>query len=567
MVIIYFIMFTFAHLINFFEPIIVGVILNTIQEQGINYGNLGHILFLFSLFIIITFAFWIFHGPARVIEMNNSFLVRANYKKYLIDGTMALRPQWHTDHHSGDTFDKVEKGTHALYRFSSETFFVIEFIIRFVSSYIALAYFNLHSSYIVLFMVIMTFALIIKYDMVLFKHYRKLNWAENKISAKIYDVLTNITTVIILRIEKLVSKSIVKKIMYPFKLFKHTKIVQETKWFIVSVFSALMMFLVLMTYILVALGEGTVILVGTIYILYGYVQRIQGLFFRFAYKYGEIVEQKAKVDNAEEIATHFEKRKKIKQVKLNKWKKLDVKGLAFTYHTEDGADLHLKDINLTIKKGQRIALIGDSGSGKTTFMKLLRDLYTPNEIDLKLDGELLKKGFKELEDNITLIPQDPEIFNTTIKENITVGIKYPMSKVIKYTDMARFTDVAENLPKKFESSIQEKGVNLSGGEKQRLALARGLLASEKRPILLLDEPTSSVDSKNELFIYQNIFDEFKDKTIISSIHRLHLLLLFDKIYYFKKGKVIASGNFNELLEKSKEFKTLWTKYSKSDYLN
>ena len=126
--------------------------------------------------------------------------------------------------------------------------------------------------------------------------------------------------------------------------------------------------------------------------------------------------------------------------------------------------------------------------------------------------------------------------------------------------MARFTDVAERLPKKLDSFIFEKGVNLSGGEKQRLALARGLMACVDKAIVLLDEPTSSVDTKNELEIYHNIFREFKEKTILASVHRLHLLSLFDTIYYFKGGKIIASGTLDELLATSAEFQDLWEKY-------
>jgi ABC-type multidrug transport system fused ATPase/permease subunit len=118
----------------------------------------------------------------------------------------------------------------------------------------------------------------------------------------------------------------------------------------------------------------------------------------------------------------------------------------------------------------------------------------------------------------------------------------------------------KKLPNGLKSSIVEKGVNLSGGEKQRLALSRGLLASEDKEIILLDEPTSSVDSKNELLIYQNIFNRFKNKTIISSIHRLHLLPLFDQIYFFKNGKIIASGDYRQLKRRSSEFQMMLRKY-------
>jgi len=129
--------------------------------------------------------------------------------------------------------------------------------------------------------------------------------------------------------------------------------------------------------------------------------------------------------------------------------------------------------------------------------------------------------------------------------------------------MARVTEVIKSLPKKEESLVYEKGVNLSGGEKQRLALARGLLASSQRQMVLLDEPTSSVDPKNELKIYKNIFKEFKSKTIISSIHRMHLLTMFDKIYLFQRGRIVAQGTFDELMQTSALFRLQWKKYQRS----
>lgn len=222
--------------------------------------------------------------------------------------------------------------------------------------------------------------------------------------------------------------------------------------------------------------------------------------------------------------------------------------------------MHLDDVAMLIGKGARIALIGESGGGKSTFLKVLRDLYHPKSANFALDGKEIKHGFAAISDSISLVPQDPEIFATTIRENITLGVEYPDMHIGVYTDMARFSDVVKRLPHGLESSIVEKGVNLSGGEKQRLALVRGLLASEDKDIILLDEPTSSVDFENELEIYRNIFTTFPEKTVISSIHRLHLLSLFDSVYFFKDGKIIASGTFENLKSSSPEFQQLWEKY-------
>ena len=561
-VILYLLLFIIANLIVFLEPLVVGKLLNIIQEMGITSESFPLLIKVSLLFIILEIGFWIFHGPARVMEKKNAFLVRANYKKYLIEGTLMLPSEWHTDHHSGDTIDKIDKSTTALYTYSGRTFEVVETLIRFISSYIALIYFNLSSSYIVFFMVVLAIMTVLKFDNYLSKQYKTLFSIENRISAKIFDVISNITTVIILRIEKLLSRSIFRKIMSPYKLYLKNIKVNELKWALVSLCTALMTFAVIVTYIYSNYIAGTAILIGTLYVLYGYVQRISGLFFRFAYRYGDIVRQKSAVENVQEVSDKFRSRQSIKNIILDKkWKKIGIDNLNFSYIDEKKGELNLKDVSFLIRRGENIALIGESGGGKSTILKVMRGLYNPNGVNVYLDGKRLKKGFDEISCNITLIPQDPEIFNTTVRKNITFGMNYSIAHIRRFTDMARFTNVFENLPKGLESSIVEKGVNLSGGEKQRMALSRGLLASENKQIVFLDEPTSSVDTKNELEIYANILREFRHKTIISSIHRLHLLMLFDRIYLFRGGKVIAHGTFSELMDNSYEFRKMWRRYS------
>ena len=556
-------LFLLANAISLLEPLVVAKILNTIQEQGITQESLSTLLVSLFLFLAITIGFWIFHGPARVLEEKIAFLIKAQYKKYLIDGTMNLPLKWHSDHHSGDTIDKIEKGTNALYDYASEFSQVIETLVLFIGSYIALILFNVHASYLVLFLVLVTGTVILKFDKHLVRQYRILFRTENKISAKVFDTLSNITTVIILRVEDLLSKAIFMKVMRPYKLFVKNNKLNEWKWFTVSVFTSLMVISVLFSFIYFNSKTGQTILIGTVYALYGYVDRINDLFFRFAFRYGHMVRRKARVKNAEEVAREFKPKDGLDRKKLHSWKLLEVKNLDFSYHTKKGAQLHLQNINLSIAHGENIAFVGSSGSGKTTMLKVMRDLYHPKKAHVSLDGQVLPEGFRSISHEITLIPQDPEIFSTTIKENITLGVDYGLDHLKTYTDVACFTDVVERLPKKFNSHINEKGVNLSGGERQRLALARGLLACDDKTIVLLDEPTSSVDSKNELQIYQNIFNAFKGKTIISSIHRLHLLPLFDTIFFFKNGKIVARGNFNMLLKTSKEFNELWKKYHKS----
>ena len=559
-IVLFFVLFTIANSIELLEPLLVAKILNTIQAEGVNEGNILRLFLYLAGFLGITLSFWSFHGPARVIENTNAFRTYVNYRRYLITGVMALPLEWHTDHHSGDTIDKIERGSGGLEGFSEGTFEVISLLVKLIGSYIILVYFNIHSAYIVLFMVVLAFGIIVKFDYILTGQYKELNKVGNKISEKIYDAISNITTIIILRVEKIVAKSIFEKMMSPLNLLKKNYKINEWKWFLVSVCTSLTTILVLGSYLFSHYWSGEIILIGSLYALYGYVANINNLFFNFADFYGRKVRQRASVANSEELAKDFKDKDKISTQMPANWKELKIDSLTFSYHSEKEPDVHLDDVSLTIRYGERAALIGESGSGKTTFLKVVRDLYHPRSLNLYLDSRRIPEGFSGISSSIALIPQDPEIFATTILENITIGVDHDIDFVRKFTDMARFTDVVERLPKKFDSSIVEKGVNLSGGEKQRLALARGLMACEDKSIVLLDEPTSSIDSANELVIYHNIFDAFKDKAIISSIHRLHLLPLFDTIYFFRDGRIVASGTLAELLEKSEEFRTLWQKY-------
>ena len=543
----------------FLGPLIFAKMIDVIAKEGVSSSSLSTLLPLLGAIILLEFVFWVIHGPARIMERVNAFHVRANYRKHLLQGVMGLPMEWHVDHHSGDTIDKVEKGTNALFSFSEESFEVIYAIVRLIGSYGMLVYFSPSSAYIVLFMVILTMWITMKFDKILVKEYEQLNRAENNISESVFDAISNISTVIILRVERLVFSAIEHKIQKPFELFKHNNLLNEMKWFLTSMCCAIMVALVLGSYFWENKDVKIEALVASVYLLSNYLSKISELFYTFTTMYGGVLKRRAAVRNAEELARDFRKGNFTNHVLPKTWKHLDVTKLSFSYHSEDGADLHLDNVSLRISCGEKIAFIGETGSGKTTFLKVARGLYGTKSLLLRVDGVDVAEGFEGIRQDIALVPQNPELFATTIRENITLGAEYDDTFLKRYTDMACFTDVAEKLPKGLETSIKEKGVNLSGGQQQRLALARGLLASHDKGILLLDEPTSSLDAVTEMRVYQNIFTGCDGKTIISTIHRLHLLPLFDRIYLFEGGKVIASGTLAELLKNCDAFQALWQK--------
>lgn len=567
-VIIFLILFILANIVSFFEPIILAQVVDVVQADVTRHGVITYNEFLhtcrwLSLLVLSELLFWLCHGPARVLEQENAFLAKANFRKGMLYGILSFPMQWHVEHHTGNTIDKVEKGANSIDNFSGDSFMVIETMAGLIGSFCALIYFNPYASLLVVFMALVAGVVVVRFDRILVPQYKTLSRAENKVSEKVIDATTNVGTIIILRVEKYVLRAIDHKMMEPFKLYQRNRRISETKWCLVSIINVLSMIWVLGSFIYLHYRSHTAIAIGIFVALYQYTSRINSACHRFTYMYSEIVKYRARLANAEEVSGEFQSQEKTTTTVLNgRWRELEIRNLSFSYHGEEGADLHLENIGLKIRKGERIALIGPTGSGKSTLLKVIRELYDPRTLDLYLDGRPVPGGFKAISSEIALIPQDPEIFSTTICENITLGAEWEMSDVIKHTDMACFTNVVEGLPKKWDSMIKEKGVNLSGGEKQRLALARGLLASEDKAIVLLDEPTSSVDVVNEQIIFENIFRAFADKAIICSLHSLHLLPLFDQIYMFENGKIIASGTFEQLME-SAEFKKLWDDFIKN----
>ncbi len=542
------------------EPLVVGWLLNEVQQNGVGAHNATFLVGLIATFFAVEVVGWALHGPSRIMETENAFMAKVKYKTHLLGGVLAYPIEWHTNHHSGDTIDKVEKGAQGVYGFGENTFQIIHAFFALLSGLVALFYFDPLAAVIAFVLIVPTFFILTLFDRKLVPGYKKVSFLENDVSAKVFDILSNVTTVIILRVEALVMKSLGSVIQKPRVQFMTNSRLNEWKWFSASMLGRVASIAVIAVYLAQQFAGG-VVLVGTIYILYGYVDRIRNTFFTFAHLYNDIIRWRAYVSNAEELSKDFRTLDNSHRNELPKgWKLLSVSNMTFSYGETSDNNLH--DISVSFRKGERIALIGESGGGKSTFLKLLRDLYRPKTLALAVDGTSLH-GFSDIEHSIALVPQDPEIFSTTIRENITLGVPYSESHIKVFTDMAMCSDIIQRLPKGLESSIVEKGVNLSGGEKQRLALARGLLASEHKDILLLDEPTSSVDFSNELKIYQNIFNAFPGKTIVSSIHRLHLLSLFDSVYLFKGGALVAEGTFEDLKSNSADFRELWDKYVKA----
>ncbi len=552
-VVIYLILTIISDFVLLLEPIIFAIFLNELQKNGLSENNFWYLVWILSLMILIVFIFWIFHWLSRNLEVKNAFLVKTNYKKYLFEKVLNFNLTWHNDKQSWDSIDKIEKATKSLYNFCSGSFRIVAILIKAIWTMIILLYFNIWISFWVFIAIIFSLYILFLFDKKLIPQYKEINLLENKISAKIYDSLSNITSIIILNIKKIVLKDVKKNLFLPQKVFYKNIILNEIKWFTGSVLFRIITIVPVIFYIWYNLENKIILEIWTLSALYLYLTNLNWVFFGFADLYSKIILDKTNIENAESI--EFKKQKIINKEEIKNFENLEIKNLNFSY---DKQKKILENINLEIKSWEKIALIWKSGSWKTTFLKIIHWLYNSNSeiiIDKKEFSDFTKIDLKT-----TLVPQEPELFTATIRENITFWLDYNDEEIKFFTDIACFSEVIENLSNKIESKINEKWVNLSGGQKQRLALARALLFAKTKKIILLDESTSSVDPENEIKIYKNILQNFSKKTIISSIHKMNLLKYFDRIIMFENWKIVDDWNFEYLLENNKNFSKMWKEF-------
>ncbi len=556
---LYFI-FALAHLGFSLSPLLYGWFIESLQK---NSENILYVVGVFALgHLGLNLSAWFFHGPARVFERELAFRLSRNYLDDLYHKTLHLPTQWHQDNHSGSIISRVRKAYEALKEFFENGFMYLYALLKFFLSFSAMIYFSPLFGGIGLLIGALTIWIIFKFDKPFMKALDETNEKQHIVSATLFDSLSNIMTVITLRLEKQMQTGLMQKVQAVFPPFRKNVRINEWKWFVADN-------MVVMIYAICALGfvyqnyemGKTFAHLGALVALLGFVNQFTSVFHDIAWQYTQIVQYHADVKAAENIEKAFLEHHRPNQLPElpQNWQKINIQNLQFSHQATYHADLQahsLHNLSIKMQKGQKIAFIGESGSGKSTLLALLRGLYEPEKVQLQIDNQS-HETLNPMWQTVTLFPQEPEIFENTIAYNITLGLPFSQDEIKQVCEVAHFNEVIESLPNGLESNIQEKGVNLSGGQKQRLALARGVLAARNSEIVLLDEPTSSVDPKTEVQIYNKLFTEFADKIVLSSLHRLHLLSQFDYVYVLNKGKIVAEGTFEHLKVHDPFFQALW----------
>ena len=244
-------------------------------------------------------------------------------------------------------------------------------------------------------------------------------------------------------------------------------------------------------------------------------------------------------------------------------KNIEIRDVSFAYDEEN---LVLHNCNLEIESGQKIALVGESGCGKSTLVQLISRFYDVSDGEIKIGGVNIKNiSYSELLNNISMVFQDTFLTSGTVLENIKMGSDAALSEVRKAARDAQIDDFIMQLPNQYETLCGTLDSHFSGGEKQRIAIARAIL--KDAPILILDEATSAADPENQYEIDKAISNLCKNKTVIIVAHRLGVISMCDKVAVIENKTISSVGTHEEVLAQNKYYQNAWRMYQSSRKIN
>jgi ATP-binding cassette subfamily B protein len=235
--------------------------------------------------------------------------------------------------------------------------------------------------------------------------------------------------------------------------------------------------------------------------------------------------------------------------------RIEFKNVCFAYNANKPV---FDGLNVVIESGQRVGLVGFSGSGKSTFVSLILRNFEPQSGQILIDGtDIQQVLIDSLHEQVSLIPQDPSLFHRSLKENIGYGrLNADDDAIAEAAHLAHADEFIQFMPEGYAALVGERGVKLSGGQRQRIAIARVML--KDAPILLLDEATSSLDSVTEKAIQENLDRVMGRKTVIAIAHRLSTIAHLDRILVFDQGRIVEDGGHEQLLALQGFYHRLWT---------
>jgi ABC-type multidrug transport system fused ATPase/permease subunit len=564
-----------AQLVLLAVPYVAGRAINVFQQQGFA-GMREAAMWLFAI-LGIHLVSWIMHGPGRFFERHVSLTLRQRMSEELIERLMQLPLFWHESQHSGAVSHRVQQTVNSMAGFAENQFVYLNALVRLFGPIIMLW---LIQPWLGITAIIGFF--VIHFSMKAFD--RKMivlaveeNDAERRYASTIMDALGNATTLFALRQTRAVIRLLQHRLQDIFKPVKRSIAINEFKWFTVEMCSRTLACLLVVEFAWLASTKqqgsavNQALLLGNIYMVWEYAQQAGGVVTAVAAHFQAFARLQADYASADiirdaPVASYLQTDSSIQNV----WSNLDITHVSYRHPASRTSKHTLNEVAVSLQRGRRYALIGASGSGKSTLLRLLAGLYPADSIACELDGKKIDDPIvaaKTLRSSVTLIPQDAEVYEGTIAENLAlceaVSGEPHANEFLQALQVAKVDDFIELSSSGLNQKIAERGANWSGGQRARLALARGILAARDSQLILLDEPTASLDVRTEAAVHESMFRLFAQSCVVSSVHRMNLLPQFDEIIMLQDGRLVAQGTLAELQSQCMEFQALMTAYQKT----
>ncbi|WP_286798599.1 ABC transporter ATP-binding protein [Pandoraea sp. 64-18] len=529
-----------AQLLRLTMPWLAAQAINALQQGDMTTAG-RWIVYLVGVYLVS----WLLHGPGRILERNVGVRVRVRLADQLYARIATAPLAWRDGRHSGELQHRVVQSSRALSDFAQNQFGYLQSAFNFVGPLVALALLSRTSGVIAVTGYVVVALIILRFDRVLMQLARAENDAERRYAAALLDFVGNAGTVIGLRLQAASRKVLGRRMETVMAPLRRAVVVNEGKWFAVDILGMGLTWILVIVYVLQSRQPGQAVLLGTVFMIYQYAQQAATVVGAMASNFQSFARMHTDFGSAAPIWAAPGEPDAIAPAVVPDapWDTLTLRGVSWHYADDTRGGLH--SVDLVLRRGTRVALVGPSGGGKSTLLRTLAGLYLPQH------GQLLRDGastpWADLRTLATLIPQEAEVFEASVEENLTFGEPADAQSVQAAVHAGAFDDVLQHLPEGLASTLNERGGNLSGGQRQRLALARGALAARGSSLLLLDEPTSALDPLAEARVLDRLYEAFPNACIVASVHRPSLLDRFDTLVVMDGGRVVDAGPRDEVL--------------------
>lgn len=536
---------------NAFVPFIVGSFFDAVLDVSNQITRFGRTVplwvFLVGIFALIQVVAssvdWVIDKKSRKM----STLVHATYPAKASARLLKLPVSFYKTNKTGDVWDRIIRASNSLSNLIGNVVITIAPQILSVIFGIVIAFYINHILALILIVGIILY-IITLYKIVppIVKFQREGNRRWNRSYGHAYDAVMNFQTVKQSGAEIYEEKRIYNKFIHAFKSWYKV----EEIWAGINFYQRIIVVVTQLAVFVVSVGfiQNGTLTIGGLIALNGYSAMVFGPFVVLGRNWQTIQNGIVALERAEKMLENpteqyiFNKNSEMKGLAGS----VEFKNVDFSYKKSDPTVLN--NISFKIQAGDIVALVGESGVGKSTAMELVSGYYFPTKGKVLIDGYDTKKtGLASLRKQVAIVPQEPVLFNDTIKSNIKYGVPSTSDEDVEYASHKAHADIfIDAFSKKYNQVVGERGVRLSVGQKQRVAIARAILRDPK--ILILDEPTSALDAKTERFITESLEELMRGRTTFIIAHRLSTARKADKILVFKAGEIVESGKHEELMQ-------------------